>query len=76
MFRKSYFTRIRSRTPANSDDGTIYNNILLLRIIARLIANLKIFKRKEQELEQPSNQNHSKPHKTMFLPQTTLKTTM
>ena len=26
MFKKSYFTRSRSRIPANSEDGTICNN--------------------------------------------------
>ena len=35
MFKKSYLTRRRSRTgtSANSKDGTIYNNILLLKAL-------------------------------------------
>ena len=37
------------------------------------MANLRIFQRKEQKLEQPSNQNHLKPREAMFLPQMILK---
>ena len=33
MFNKLYFTRSRSRTPANSEDGAICNNILQLKAI-------------------------------------------
>ena len=33
MFNKLYFTRNRSRTPANSEDGAICNNILQLKAI-------------------------------------------
>ena len=37
------------------------------------MVNLRIFKRKEQKLEQPSNQNHLKQHEEMLLPQMILK---
>ena len=35
-----------------------------------------MFQRKVQKLEQPGNQNHSKPREVMFLPQMLLKTTI
>ena len=33
MFKLSYFSRIRSRTPAKSEDGTICNNSLQLKAV-------------------------------------------
>ena len=33
MFKKWYFPRSRSRTPANSEDGTICNNGLRLKVV-------------------------------------------
>ena len=41
---------------------------LVSNILWMVVANLRIFQWKVQNLEQPSNKNHSQPRKTMILP--------
>ena len=49
---------------------------MLVGILKKFLADLRIFHWKVRKLEQPSSQNHSQPLKTMFLPQMILKTTL
>ena len=54
----------------------VLDRLLITMLFCKIISYLRNIPMKIENLEQPSNQNHSQPRKAMFLPQIILKTTI